>query len=314
MADVANLMVWTGGWGLPSLDPCCLQVMTYLKFAAFPVNLIRTDNPYKSPTGTLPVLKLTDDIVCGYDDINEYLKQNHNDIDGKLSSEQKLNTLGLGCYVEDALRPALLYMTWLTEENYPQFTRSWYARQLKFPYKYFVPAKYYNHALNFVAHKLNLEESDVISDVTWEKLRKRVDSCLEILNDILGDQNFLFGDRPTTLDAKVFAYLAIMLKIPLPKNKLKSQILEYPKLEKYCDKIVQRFFPEVPQDLAPANKALDEAAESRRTKINAALSIGFALVSMLFYSLSSGIISLEVKEKESRDNSHVQHNIKSRGP
>lgn len=145
-----------------------------------------------------------------------------------------------------------------------------------------------------------------------------------------------------------------MLKIPLPKNKLKSQILEYPKLEKYCDKIVQRFFPEgkrvmnwqpqrglsprpcwgwvskivlcelantkfvllilVPQDLAPANKALDEAAESRRTKINAALSIGFALVSMLFYSLSSGIISLEVKEKESRDNSHVQHNIKSRGP
>lgn len=32
----------------------------------------------------------------------------HNDIDGKLSSEQKLNTLGLGCYVEDALRPALV--------------------------------------------------------------------------------------------------------------------------------------------------------------------------------------------------------------
>jgi hypothetical protein len=34
-----------------------------------------------------------------------------------------------------------------------------------------------------------------------------------------------------------------MLKIPLPTNKLKSRILEYPNLERYCDKILHLYFP-----------------------------------------------------------------------
>ena len=61
-------------------------------------------------------------------------------------------------------------MKWLIDQNYTQFTRGWYAKQLKFPYNYITPAKYFNHAKNFVAHKLNIDEADVISDVTEDKV------------------------------------------------------------------------------------------------------------------------------------------------
>ena len=64
---------------------------------------------------------------------------------------------------------------WLDDQNYTQFTRGWYAKQLKFPYNYFVPAKYSNHSKNFVAHKLNIEESDVISEETeWSVSKMKI--------------------------------------------------------------------------------------------------------------------------------------------
>ena len=43
----------------------------------------------------------------------------------------------------------------------------------------------------------------------------------------------------------------------------------------------------------------DEAEESRKNKINAVLSVGFAVVAMVFYALSSGIIRIDVEERES---------------
>ena len=68
-----------------------------------------------------------------------------------------------------------LYMKWLVDPNYTQFTRGFYAKQLKFPYNYTIPAKYCNHAKNFIAHKLNVEEADVICEVTEEKVMGNVD-------------------------------------------------------------------------------------------------------------------------------------------
>ena len=50
------------------------------------------------------------------------------------------------------------------------------------------------------------------------------------------------------------------------------------------------------QDLGPAKQVADEAEESKRNKINAVLSVGFAVVAMVFYALSSGIIQIEVRE------------------
>lgn len=64
-------------------------------------------------------------------------------------------------------------MMWLDDQNYTQFTRGWYAKQLKFPYNYIVPTKSFNHSQNFIAHKLNIEESDVINEETEEKVRGR---------------------------------------------------------------------------------------------------------------------------------------------
>ncbi|XP_028416482.1 metaxin-1-like [Dendronephthya gigantea] len=289
----ANLLTWAGEWGIPSLDPTCLQVMAYSQFAVFPVKVTCCNNPYKSPTATLPVLQLTDDMFCGFDDIVDYLKENNFNTDEVLSDKQKMDTLGLCCYVEEMLRPALLYMTWLVDQNYTQFTRGFYAKQLKFPYNYIIPAKYFNHAKNFIAHKLNIDEGDVISEVTEIKLQKRAEACFEVVNSMLGDQEFLFGDSPTTLDSKVFSYLHIMLRIPLPTNKLKSSILEHPNLQQYCDKIIRLYFPKVAPELRAPNELKSEEENSRKNKINAVISVGFAVLSMVFYALSNGIVHVD---------------------
>ncbi len=52
----------------------------------------------------------------------------------------------------------------------------------------------------------------------------------------------------------------------------------------------------------------NEAEESRRNKINAVISVGFAVVTMVFYAMSSGIVQIEIDERESCENCQTAGN------
>lgn len=52
-----------------------------------------------------------------------------------------------------------------------------------------------------------------------------------------------YFSRPTTLDAVVFAHLAVIWKARLPNNKLNNYLQGYDNLCSFCGRVLQRYFP-----------------------------------------------------------------------
>uniref|UniRef100_A0A8B9GM07 Uncharacterized protein n=1 Tax=Amazona collaria TaxID=241587 RepID=A0A8B9GM07_9PSIT len=54
MAAPMELFCWAGGWGLPSVDPDCLAVLTYARFTGAPLKVHRVSTPRGGPPGEGP--------------------------------------------------------------------------------------------------------------------------------------------------------------------------------------------------------------------------------------------------------------------
>jgi hypothetical protein len=68
--------------------------------------------------------------------------------------------------------------------------------------------------------------------------------CVSYLSDKLGTNEFFTPlNLPTTLDAVIFSYLAVFVKVPLPNNPIREFIKSTPNLERYIARISLRYFP-----------------------------------------------------------------------
>ena len=45
--------------------------------------------------------------------------------------------------------------------------------------------------------------------------------CMTLLDGQLGKKEFFFGDKPTSIDALLYGYLSVLLKVPLVTSELK---------------------------------------------------------------------------------------------
>ena len=57
---------------------------------------------------------------------------------------------------------------------------------------------------------------------------KNAQECLNMMSERLGDQPYLFGKAPSSVDALLYGYLAPLLKAPFPNPKLKNHLQACP--------------------------------------------------------------------------------------
>jgi hypothetical protein len=75
----------------------------------------------------------------------------------------------------------------------------------------------------------------------------------DTLQSQLEDQDYMFGNTPTTLDCIVFGYLALHLYPDLAHRRLQHILTnEYPRLARYCDRLKQLLFTEETVESEPA--------------------------------------------------------------
>lgn len=67
---------------------------------------------------------------------------------------------------------------------------------------------------------------------------------MKAISDWMEEKPFLMGDKPTLVDATVYAYVANILEAPF-KSEVKNFGLATPNLLPYCERMRQRFFPEL---------------------------------------------------------------------
>ncbi|KAK9722017.1 hypothetical protein K7432_002989 [Basidiobolus ranarum] len=246
---VLELYSWGPGLGLPSIDPLCLTIETYLSLVKADWVVNECNNPNASPSGELPLLRDGTEYIYGVNNIIAYLSKQNLDLNKNLDDNQKAECLAYSALVNDKLQDGLLYAWYGDQENFTQVTRPTFAKLLPLALRYFTPITLRKSALSRIEnYGLNKEEkkksqgkkSDIVPEV-YEIVRENY----RVLSKKLGQQKYFLGDSPTTLDSIVFGQLALHYYPELPNPRLASMLKEeFPNLGEFCERIHNLAFTE----------------------------------------------------------------------
>lgn len=300
-----ELDIWKGAWGLPSVDLDCLEIMTYAKFSGAPLQTRATNNPFKTPTGKLPVFRHGKTELLDFEDISFYLKEKKNfSADFGITPKQQADVSAFSHLLREKLYPALLYTWWIDQKNYIELTRPWYSRALPLPLNYYYPGRFEREARKTIETLYeNCEDMAVIEAAVFST----AENCLSVLSNRLGESEFFFGKHPTSLDATVYAYLAPLLKAPFVVPVLQNHLKSFPNLVKFVGRVTQRYFSDCINESesksthtfsSSKNEGDEDFPHKRRNQILAGL---FATFVMAGYALITGLVQVTVKDSDSEN-------------
>ncbi|KAL0821314.1 hypothetical protein ABMA28_005908 [Loxostege sticticalis] len=288
-----ELDIWRGEWGLASIDLECLKVLTYMKFIGVPVRVREANNPFFTPKGRLPVMRDGRKVLTNFEEVVEHLKSLHYSTDVHLNTIQAAEASAFTQYLRDKLYPAYQYAWWVDEKNYSELTRPTYAKALRIPFNFYYPSRYQNAAKEMI-DALYGEHTDLreIEKTIYNEAEK----CLKTLSDRLGESEYFFGNRPSSFDATVFAYLAPLVKAPFPNSSLSNHVKGIANLSRFVARINQKNFRHVTDEYNRQNKKHSTGTQSEREAANfpnqtrnKVLAALFAAIAMTGYAVANGM-------------------------
>jgi len=249
--DLVHLYTFNRWRGLPDPSPFCTKFETWLRLTKIPYKLHEMPeyiNTMKSPTGKTPFMvykgKLVPDSQCGI----EYLKTQfpkESDLDAGLSPLQLAQSHSFRKMLEESTYFVVLRQRWMEEKNWAIVRREYFGALIPAP---------------------------LFRLVTWSIRRSVVASCWgqgigrhteeyyqkigmqdsDALSNFLGNKKFIMGgDKPTSLDAVVYAFVIHCVWVPFD-NPVRDHILKNHKnLLEYIDRMQQLCFPELVPEYKP---------------------------------------------------------------
>ncbi|XP_068612746.1 metaxin-1-like [Brachionichthys hirsutus] len=301
MAAPDELFCWEGGWGLPSVSTDCLVVLAYAQFSGAPLKLMKTSNPWGSPSGSLPALRTNEkETLSRPSDIIIHLRKQKYNADFDLSAGEAADSLAFIALLEERLRPALIYAFWVEPQNYVGVTRRWHADHMPFPLNFFLPARMQSRQLEKLGLLRGGGGLEAGGELEKELYRDAAD-CMTLLSQRLGSHKFFFGDSPSSLDAYVFGHLAPLLRAGLPGGRLQQHLKSLENLPGFCSNILMLYFPgdgersgQKPAS-RPEDGDADHVPDRRRKQFLSGL---VALGAMLSYAVLTGIVSVQHVERD----------------
>jgi len=312
-----ELMVMPGDWDLPSIDLRCLTVMAYVRFTGAPIQFTNCQGPKSLVENDLPVYVAPggEQVKGSAQCIIQYLRSNHITADFDLSPASCADVIAYGHMLERKILPGLLYAFWVDKKNYDSFTRPWYAASLPFYNRWFIPLRMQSKAQGRIFSLFDLER--ISEDELESKVYENAKDGLTILSNKLGDNEYLLGSSPTSLDAIVFGYVATVAKIPFPNAPLHQHLVnKCPNLVDYMERIINVYFPECVKSgngrpgvqqrtgaqatAPPPPAAAGEFSHSMRDKF---LFGGVALIAFAVYAVASGLVQFEYEKVDDDDES-----------
>ncbi|CAO3579065.1 unnamed protein product [Absidia cylindrospora] len=150
-----------------------------------------------------------------------------------------------------------MLFTWYADmTNFVKSIRPTYAQLLSFPSRYLVPIQLKKNAKARLA-KYDVEitsddstlpenEKDEMLELQrtgWHHMYRLARETYRVLDDKLGEKNYMMGDSATTLDCIVFGYLSLHYYPDLAHKRLQHILKEeYPRLAKFCDRFKNAYF------------------------------------------------------------------------
>jgi len=180
--------------------------------------------------------------------VARHLRSCNYSADYNLSSRQGAEVTAFIQLMEDKMGPALKYLYWVDTKNHLEMTRPWFGKHLPFPLGLYYPNKFEQEAIQLIEslHGHFGEDGEIGNDTVVEtSVYKGAEECLTMLSNRLGENQYMFGRSPSSLDAVMYGYLAPLLKAPFPNNALQNYLKACGNLVKFVVRISQNYFPKV---------------------------------------------------------------------
>lgn len=193
---------------------------------------VKTGDVRKAPKGKLPMLIDQGKNIPDSSMIKKHLKDAHGiDFDSDLSAQQKANAKAIQRMVENHLYFANVHFRWV--EN-PDAVRDAFFKG--------IPAIMRKFVFKLILKKIKRDnEGHGIGRHTPDEILTFAMEDIDALSVLLGDQSYIFGDKPTSIDATVYGALEGVLNSSLP-SKLKDSARKYSNLVEYCDRFRSEVF------------------------------------------------------------------------
>ncbi len=231
-------------WKLPSPSPFGLKVETWLRMAGIPYDCEYVQRPMESPKRTVPWIRDGDTVLADSGFIVEYLRLKHGDpLNIGLGGADLARAHAIRRMVEENLARIIGCTRWLTDENWLATREVGFGRMQE-PWQSQVSAKAREKIReDMILHGIGRHSPEEIQAIGTADVRA--------VETLLGDQRYLFGDRPTDVDASVFG-IVVQFIVPPLKCAIADYARSSPVLRAYAGRILQSCFPEYPEGHAAA--------------------------------------------------------------
>lgn len=236
-----ELLVWEGDYGLKSIDSECLHVITYCILTRAPVTIKYGRNSmmyYKK----YPFLFNGNLKLRSVQDIISYLRLHGYTLDYNISLKQCTDSYAFANIIGKRFKEVMYYVWWLDEVNYNELTYAWYSKAMPFPFNHFYPRYCKKMAKRIIDSSVSQDEDKEAAKNYIFNLAAETFSALATR---LGDSTFFYGDKPCSLDALVYAYLAPLVYIPFPSDGIGHLLRKWPSLIRYVDRVHKTLFPDL---------------------------------------------------------------------
>ncbi|BBG92810.1 metaxin-related protein [Prunus dulcis] len=245
-----TLVVRKPCFGLPTACPSCLPVFFYLKFANVPFHLAY--NLTYPDSDKIPYIESGEYVTYNNEKggIIERLKEDHiADLDTELHSVPEW--ISTKAMISSWLADAIKYELWLGTDG--SSAETIYYSDLPWPIGKILFLK----QLHKVKQELGITKDN--SEKIEEQTYKRASLAFGALSSRLEEQNFLFENRPSSLDALFLGQALITLQALPETSVLRSKLLEHENLVRYVDRLKTEFVdagssssvPNYPSSAAP---------------------------------------------------------------
>jgi glutathione S-transferase len=234
-SGVIKLYQFPTAHGIENLSPFCMKAEVFLRLAGLPYEIKWTPNPGKGPLGKLPFIRDVDGtVVADSENIIEYLTRTHElRLDAGLSPDEKAIGHAFQRMLSEHTYFALVYHRWINPKVWPTIKATFFGP---------IPAPLRGALATYVQRKtLRDLKGHGLGRHSEEEINRRAAQDLAALGEHLNVKPYFMGDKPTSIDATIYAFIANMWEVQID-TPLKAIVGKHKNLVAYCERMRARCF------------------------------------------------------------------------
>ncbi|MCD6047331.1 MAG: putative Glutathione S-transferase [Gammaproteobacteria bacterium] len=215
-------------FGVSDNNPYGLKVATFMRLAKLDFIAEQVMDTKNAPRGQLPYLVDDKTIVTNSNDIIQYLTEKYAiSLDHDLTPSQKNTDFLVRRMLDEHLYWVMSYSRWQDDHNWQAFKAEFFKNFPHLTEEMLAQAKAYNAQRYHFQGIGRFEPHDVY--------KQGIDD-LRVLHELLGAQDYFFGNKPHTIDACIYGFLANIFYFDIG-TPLKQYMIESQNLAAFCDRI-----------------------------------------------------------------------------